>query len=104
MPASNHLLWELAIVSGMAKATLPPRPKWRWDDWTGDYALVRDLIEQTYPEEFSEFNARMFQPGGFYRGNAAHERIWKTASGKAEFTKPSVLSALGVGDAPGAST
>ena len=37
----------------------------------------------------------------FYRGNAAHERIWKTDSGKAEFTNPSVLSALGVGDAPG---
>jgi anaerobic selenocysteine-containing dehydrogenase len=100
-PASAQLLSEVAIVAGMAKAALPPHPKWRWDDWTGDYALVRDLIEQTYPEEFSEFNARMFQPGGFYRGNAAHERIWKTESGKAEFTHPSVLSALGVGDAPG---
>jgi anaerobic selenocysteine-containing dehydrogenase len=43
----------------------------------------------------------MFQPGGFYRGNAAHERIWKTESGKAEFTDPSVLSSLGVGEAPG---
>jgi len=100
-PADAALLSELAIVAGMAKATLPPHPKWRWDDWTGDYALVRDLIEATYPEEFRDYNARMFQPGGFYRGNAAHERIWKTQSGRAEFTTPDVMSALGVGDAPG---
>ena len=37
-PASEHLLSELAIVAGMAKATLPAHPKWRWDEWTGDYA------------------------------------------------------------------
>ena len=27
-------------------------------------------------------------PGGFYKGNKARERIWKTESGKAEFTTP----------------
>lgn len=62
---------------------------------------MRELIAETYAQEFHDFNARMFEAGGFYRGNPAHERIWKTASGKAEFTDPSVLSALGVGDAPG---
>ena len=100
-PASEHLLSELAIVAGMAKATLPAHPKWRWDDWTGDYGLVRDLIAETYADEFHDFNARMFEPGGFYRGNAARERIWKTDSGKAEFTNPTVMSALGIGAAPG---
>lgn len=100
-PASEHLLSELAIVAGIAKATLPAHPKWRWDDWTGDYRLVRDLIAETYAEEFHDFNARMFEPGGFYRGNPARERIWKTDSGKAEFTDPTVMSALGIGDAPG---
>ena len=100
-PADPSLLSELAIVAGLAKATLAPHPDWRWDDWTGDYAIVRDLIAETYPEEFHDFNARMFQPGGFYRGNPAHERVWKTSSGKAQFTHPDVLSALGVGDAPG---
>ena len=25
----------------------PPNPKVKWDDWTGDYALVRDLIAET---------------------------------------------------------
>ena len=100
-PASIHLKSELAIVCGLAKATLPAHPKWRWDDWTGDYGLVRGLIAQTYPDEFHDMSARMFRPGGFYRGNAAHDRVWKTDSGKAEFTLPDVMSALGVGDAPG---
>jgi molybdopterin-dependent oxidoreductase alpha subunit len=100
-PASKELLSEMAIVAGMAKATLQQNPKVRWDAWLGDYGLVRDLIEQTYPEEFHDFNARMFTPGGFYRGNSARERIWKTASGRAEFSVPPALSAAGFDDAPG---
>jgi anaerobic selenocysteine-containing dehydrogenase len=99
-PAGPHLKSELAIVAGIAKATLSPNPTWRWDDWTADYAIVRDLIEATYGQEFREFNARLFEPGGFYRGNAARQRQWKTESGKADFTDPTDLSALGVGDAP----
>jgi molybdopterin-dependent oxidoreductase alpha subunit len=100
-PAGPQLRSELAIIAGIAKATLPPHPKRRWDEWTNDYAAVRDLIAATYPEEFHDFDARKFQPGGFYRGNGARERTWKTKSGKAEFTSPDVLSALGIGDAPG---
>jgi molybdopterin-dependent oxidoreductase alpha subunit len=100
-PASEHLRSELAIVAGLAKASLPPNPKVKWDDWVADYGLVRDLIAETYPEEFYDFNARMFTPGGFYRGNTARERIWKTKSGKAEFTTPSMLCSTGFEDAPG---
>ncbi len=95
-PASPHLRSELAIVAGIAKATCAPNPKVKWDAWTGDYGLVRDLIARTYPDEFHDFNARMFQPGGFYRGNAAREREWKTDSGKAQFTDPTTLMSLGV--------
>ncbi len=100
-PASEHLLSELAIVAGIAKATLPEYPKVRWDDWVNNYALVRDLIEETYPDEFHDFNDRLFTPGGFYRGNSARERIWKTKSGKAEFTSPERLSSAGFEDKPG---
>ncbi|CDQ12307.1 Protein YdeP [Acidithiobacillus ferrivorans] len=100
-PASPHLLSELAIITGIAKATLPDHPKWCWDAWTSDYGKVRELIELTYPDDFKDYNQRIFQAGGFYRGNTAHERVWKTSSKKAEFTCPSVLSALGVGVAPG---
>ena len=100
-PASKDLLSELAIIAGIAKATLQPNPNVDWDAWTGDYAMVRTLIERTYPEMFHDFEARMFTPGGFYKGNSARERVWKTESGKAGFTTPTTLSALGVGEAPG---
>jgi molybdopterin-dependent oxidoreductase alpha subunit len=100
-PASEHLRSEMAIVAGIAKSTLPANPKVSWDEWLGDYGKVRDLIEATYPDQFHSFNARMFTPGGFYRGNSARERIWKTESGKAEFTTPGMLSAAGFEDAPG---
>ncbi len=67
-PASPHLRSELSIVAGIATATLPPNPKVPWDQWTGDYGKVRGAIEATYPEQFKDFNARMFTPGGFYKG------------------------------------
>jgi anaerobic selenocysteine-containing dehydrogenase len=100
-PASEHLRSELAIVCGIAAATLPPNPNVHWEEWAGDYAKVRRLIEQTYPEMFHDFEERMFQPGGFYKGNSARERVWKTESGKAEFTTPTHMAATGVKDAPG---
>ncbi|OSI60475.1 formate dehydrogenase [Bradyrhizobium canariense] len=100
-PASEHLRSEVAIVAGLAKATLPPNPKLKWDEWVGKYDLIRNEIAETYPDEFHDFNARMFTPGGFYRGNSARERIWKTESGKAEFTAPETLTSTGFSDAPG---
>jgi anaerobic selenocysteine-containing dehydrogenase len=100
-PASEHLRSELAIVAGIAKATLPPNPKVPWDAWTADYAKVRDAIEETYPEQFYDFNKRVFTPGGFYRGNSARQRVWKTKSGKAQFTVPKAMRSVGFEDAPG---
>ena len=101
MPASPDLLSELAIVAGLAKATLSANPKVKWDEWVGDYAKVRDAIEKTYPEQFRDFNQRVFTPGGFYRGNSARERVWKTKSGKADFTMPERLNSWGVGEKVG---
>lgn len=100
-PAAPSLRSELAIVCAIAKATLPPSPKLKWDQWTADYGRVRDLIEATYPEQFRDFNQRMFTPGGFYRGNSARERVWKTKSGKAEFTTTDGLNTTGFEDKPG---
>lgn len=98
-PASEHLLSEPAIVGALAQAILPPNPKVDWDAWVGDYALIRDAIEETYPEIFKDYNARLFTPGGFWKGNKAAERIWHTESGKAEFFTPQSLSATGFADA-----
>ncbi|MBC7739997.1 MAG: FdhF/YdeP family oxidoreductase [Candidatus Saccharibacteria bacterium] len=100
-PASDDLRSELSIVAGMAKATLAPNAKVDWDGWTRSYSGVRDLIEATYPKDFKDFNARMFEPGGFYRGIPAHDRIWETDEGRAVFTTPDVLTSVGFTDRPG---
>jgi molybdopterin-dependent oxidoreductase alpha subunit len=100
-PASPHLKSETAIVCGLAKATSPEHPLQRWDEWTGDYRKIRALIAKTFPDQFHDMEARMNQAGGFYRGNAAHERIWKTPSGKAEFTTPTTLDATELEAKPG---
>lgn len=100
-PASEHLRSETAIVAGIAKATLPANSNVRWDEWTGDYAKIRDCIEKTYPEQFHDFNRRVFTPGGFHRGNPARDRIWKTESGRAQFSVPTAMRSIGFEDAPG---
>ena len=98
-PAGPHLMSEAAIVAAIAKATLPPNPKVDWDAWVGDYALVRDAIEATYPQWFEGFNQRFHQPGGFHRPNKARERNFSEApGGKANFHKPTALSATGFAD------
>jgi len=92
-PASQMLRSEPAIVAGLAKAALPLNERVPWDAWTGNYALVRDAIEATWPATFPRFNERLFQPGGVMRPLAARERKWNTRSGKANFIVPSALFA-----------
>ncbi|NTS31357.1 FdhF/YdeP family oxidoreductase [Phyllobacterium sp. BT25] len=89
-PASPELLSEPAIVAGIAKATLG-ETKVPWDSWVGNYAEIRDAIEQTYPETFKDFNKRLFTRGGFVRPLPARERKWVTKSGKANFLTPEKL-------------
>jgi molybdopterin-dependent oxidoreductase alpha subunit len=91
-PMSTEMRSEPFIVAGMAKAALAPNAKVDWDKWVGDYSLVRDAIEATYPEQFKDFNKRMFTPGGFPRPLAARERKWRTPNGKANFTVPESLN------------
>jgi molybdopterin-dependent oxidoreductase alpha subunit len=92
VPASPDLLSEAKIVAEIAKATLPPNGKVDWDGWVADYTKVRDAIAETYPADFHDFNARMFQPGGFHRKIAARHRQWKTKNGKANFKVPRALT------------
>ncbi|QPM92394.1 FdhF/YdeP family oxidoreductase [Pseudooceanicola algae] len=98
-PPGDAVRSEVAIIAGIAQETLPANPHLEWGAWIDDYALIRDLIARTYPDDFADFNARMFEPGGFYRGNPVRDRIWKTESGKAQFTAPDCLSALGAAPA-----
>ncbi len=83
-PRSPALKSEPAIIAGIAAATLGNHPvDWHW--LVGDYSRVRDLIADTLPG-FTDFNKRLEHPGGFHLGNTAAQRVWKTASGKAQFT------------------
>ncbi len=82
-PASPHLLSEPMIVARLAAATLPnSRVPWLW--LVQDYGRIRDHIEQVF-DEFAGFNHKVHQPGGFRLRNTASERVWATASGKAQF-------------------
>jgi molybdopterin-dependent oxidoreductase alpha subunit len=84
-PASEELRSEIAIVAGLAKATVGGRGDVDWDAMVGDYALIRDKIEETFPDQFSDYNRRIETPGGFRLYNAAGERVWNTPTGKANF-------------------
>jgi molybdopterin-dependent oxidoreductase alpha subunit len=86
-PISAHLLSETAIVVGIAKATLK-NSQTAWAKLGADYHLIRDKIAQVLPD-FKNFNERIKQKGGFKLSNAAAERKWDTANGKATFyTQP----------------
>jgi molybdopterin-dependent oxidoreductase alpha subunit len=81
-PVSDALRSEVAIIAGLARATLPDSPI----DWTGmgeDYAVIRDHISRVIPG-FADFNARISQ-GPFYLPNGARDRLFRTATGRANF-------------------
>lgn len=82
-PASPELLSETAIVAGMAAATLgSEKVDWHW--YAQDYARIRDAIERVIPG-FERYNERVAHPGGFHLTPASRNRVWRTASGKAQF-------------------
>jgi molybdopterin-dependent oxidoreductase alpha subunit len=82
-PASEHLRSEPAIVAGIAQATLQ-NSRIPWPDLIADYDRIRVGIEAVFPD-FADFNERIRHPGGFRLPLPPTERIWRTASGKAEF-------------------
>ena len=84
-PTSSSLRSEVAIVAGMAKATLGDLPKVQWQSLVDDYAVLRDVIEKVVPG-FHDFNGRVAAEDGFTLRNSAREREWKTSSGKASLT------------------
>ncbi|MFB4368655.1 MULTISPECIES: FdhF/YdeP family oxidoreductase [unclassified Pseudomonas] len=92
-PASEHLRSEPAIIAGLARATLGAEIDIDWDAWRRDYGLVRKAIATIYPEIFHDFEARMWEPGGFHRPLGAAQREWATESGKAQFAVPQQLVA-----------
>ncbi|GLK85621.1 FdhF/YdeP family oxidoreductase [Ancylobacter defluvii] len=83
-PAAPTLRSEVQIIAGIAAATVGS-DKVRWLAMADDYDLVRDHISRVIPG-FEDFNVRVRKPRGFHLRNAAAEREWNTASGRAEFS------------------
>ncbi|MGQ8634479.1 molybdopterin dinucleotide binding domain-containing protein, partial [Agrobacterium sp. DKPNP3] len=82
-PASEALRSEVAIIAGIAEATLGNAPV-DWKALADDYDLIRDMIERVIPG-FENFNERVRVPRGFHLRNAAAEREWNTPANKATF-------------------
>ncbi|TCT40942.1 FdhF/YdeP family oxidoreductase [Martelella mediterranea] len=82
-PAGPQLRSEIAIVTGIAAATVGTDVV-NWPALSANYDRIRDYIAKTIPG-FSDFNKRVRQPRGFYLGNSAAERKWDTDTGLANF-------------------
>jgi molybdopterin-dependent oxidoreductase alpha subunit len=84
-PASEELLSEPQIVARLARATLEHRTAVNWEELASDYDKIRDEMERVLIG-FDDYNERVRQPGGFYLPNDARDRVFKTRTGKAQFT------------------
>lgn len=91
-PASAHLKSEVAIVAGMAMATLP-ETRSPWAGMTADYDLIRERMSVGL-EGFEDFNRRVREPNGFRLRQPARERIFLTPSGKAVFANGPLADVL----------
>ncbi|MBB3303389.1 molybdopterin-dependent oxidoreductase alpha subunit [Rhizobium sp. BK077] len=83
-PASPHLLSEVAIIAGIAQATVGAAVV-DWTELAGDHDRIRDHIAATIPG-FENYNARLRKPRGFHLRNTAAHREWDTPAGKASFS------------------
>lgn len=82
---SDTLKSEVAVVCGVAHATLKERSKINWLKYQDDYSLVREDIQEVV-EGFDNYNSRLQKPAGFYLPNGARSRQFKTKTGKANFS------------------
>ncbi|GAB2852879.1 FdhF/YdeP family oxidoreductase [Hymenobacter ruber] len=86
VPLAGDQLSEVAIICGMAIATLGDKTKTDWVAMTENYDVIRDHISRVIPG-FEGFNEKLRRPGGFYLPNGPRERKFTTPDGKAHFTK-----------------
>jgi len=84
-PLEGEMQSEVAILCGIAKATLGSRSTVDWDAYTDNYDTIRDAISRVIPG-FEQFNEKIRKPGGFYLPNGPRERNFTTENGKANFT------------------
>ncbi|WP_310394889.1 FdhF/YdeP family oxidoreductase [Hymenobacter sp.] len=85
VPLAGEMLSEVAIICGMAIATLGDRTTTDWVAMTENYDVIRDHIARVIPG-FEGFNEKLRRPGGFYLPNGPRERKFTTKNGKANFS------------------
>ena len=95
-PASNNILSEPSIVSGIAESLEEiigdSGIRWKW--LSEDYNRIRDCIEETIPG-FEDYNSRCVQDGGFYLPNPPRDSLeFNTESGKAKFVPNNLSSTI----------
>lgn len=83
-PASPHLLSEPAIIAGIARAALPGSPT-PWERYVENYDRIRDTMAEVF-DGFEDFNRRVRLPLGFRIRQPARELVFRTPSGRAEFS------------------
>ncbi|MEE7438125.1 FdhF/YdeP family oxidoreductase [Methylobacterium oryzae] len=83
-PASKELRSEIAIIAGMAQATVGSAAI-DWAGFAADYDRIREAIAATIPG-FTGYNIRVRKPRGFMLRNLAAERVFETATGRATFS------------------
>jgi molybdopterin-dependent oxidoreductase alpha subunit len=85
-PASEHLRSEVAIVTGIAEATLGVESVVDWAALRSDYRSIRAGIERVVPG-FEDYEHRVAQRTGFVLPHPPRDsRTFTTPSGKAQFT------------------
>ena len=94
-PASPHLRSEVAIVTGLAEATLGDRYGIDWAVMREDYRHIRRHIARVVPG-CESYEVNVSRPGGFVLPHPPRDsRTFPTKSGSAEFTV-STIEALQV--------
>jgi anaerobic selenocysteine-containing dehydrogenase len=95
-PGSPDQRSECAILGGMAQATLP-QSKTPWQNYVDNYDRIRDTMALVL-EGFEDVNRRARYPHGFRLAQPARERIFKTPSGRAEFSTAPLPPGAGPGE------
>ncbi len=86
-PLSSNLKSEVAIICSIAKHSLPSekRDALPWEQLSGNYDKIRDLIEKTIPG-FKNLNTRLYECGSLTLPHPIRdERKFPTSSGLAQF-------------------
>lgn len=84
-PGSTELRSEVSIVCELGRTLFGD--EMGWTEMSGDYGVIRRHISHVV-EGFDDFERRVEEPGGFMLPRGPHGgRIFRTATGKARFTR-----------------